>query len=335
MEYKLLLFDEQIEGKEKSSVDVIVQSIKQSAYSFKTEEEIRLLIQNHQVALIEYKKFEELHEQSDEVLFFLETYFFKYLDDNLPISDKGKEGLLSMPFLNVLRESLKTILDPKLFTIIGPLLYIEKQSHCTVYYAQYLKEFYDKWQVDPPAYEEEAIIKYLLTYNYNSPFLFDYLTISLMYKIDNESSLDAQLEVLTKECKSLLSIPKSNSISFYKDFPSIREMFIEWVRNEMKQTKKRIKERIPNQLPLFSKEQKIETSLSVAQTAYFIKLLYNAGIMTNKVQGDILQVISKTVRSKRTEEISFDSLHNKYYNIEDKTRASLKIILQDLIKSMN
>lgn len=78
---------------------------------------------------------------------------------------------------------------------------------------------------------------------------------------------------------------------------------------------------------------KIETSLSVAQTAYFFKLLYPSGVITNKVQTEVLRTVSEKFRSQKTDNISYESLNNKYYNVEDNTPESVHQVLKELVKN--
>ena len=94
MNYDLATIDETINDNRKGSeVGKIIIKIRETVFSLQSKEEITIYVQNHQRALIKQKESSIQSARFDEILFYLETYFWNHLDGSLPISDLGKEAL--------------------------------------------------------------------------------------------------------------------------------------------------------------------------------------------------------------------------------------------------
>ncbi|MDX2190439.1 MAG: hypothetical protein SFY32_11295 [Bacteroidota bacterium] len=238
-----------------------------------------------------------------------------------------------------MRGQMKSCVNEKLCVNIQPLTEPESCEHCTIYCARYISQFWENWLSDfrfsATPMEEELIINYLISQNFNQPTFFKYITGEIIGELHQEDSPYIQEHVLLSHSKRFNIIPAKIGNPFRPDYPHIKPALEEWLNKEIKQCRKRQKKYDPEQQSIIPKDgYKIETSLSVAQTAYLFKLFSKTGIVTNKVQLDILHVISEKFRSKKVESISFDSLHNKYYNVEDRTKESVKEILENLIKNI-
>ncbi|MDB5273562.1 MAG: hypothetical protein JWO58_1929 [Chitinophagaceae bacterium] len=333
MKFNLQLFDEYLQQQQQSPslAEATIQDIRQTSYGLRSKEEVTLHIRHQQIALNEYKQVEALQEACDEVLFYLETYFYSYLDDALPMSLRGIRKEQDKFALWEIRNKFFFTLDPELLLALSPLFFMDSPEGYSVYTARYIAKLHQRWKA--AGYDEQGIADFLLLHNYNHLLYYEYVIGKMTGELESETDDLKKISLLTKHLYHIHKIPMVGTAAFGKDFPSLKSMLMQWLKKTIKQHKKSVKNAIPNQLPLFT-EKKIETSLSVAQTAALLKLLYNEGILTNKVQGDILHVISRSFKSKRTEEISLGSLQNKYYNIEDKANESLKTILQKLSKRL-
>lgn len=129
-------------------------------------------------------------------------------------------------------------------------------------------------------------------------------------------------------------LPSNLNNSYRKDFGCIKEMIIDWLQSEIKKCNKKFKKYNPNQQPIYNQEEsKIQMNISVAQTAYLFKLMNSKGLISNKTNTDILNVLVEKFRTPKAENISYESLHNKYYNIEDKTKESVHELLKSLLRS--
>ncbi|MEQ6120829.1 hypothetical protein [Reichenbachiella sp. MALMAid0571] len=79
---------------------------------------------------------------------------------------------------------------------------------------------------------------------------------------------------------------------------------------------------------------KIKVGMSVAQLAYFLKMLADLGYIktTKNTVSDSIRCIIKNISTPKAEEISFVSFKTKYYNPELSTKQSVRDVV---IKLMN
>jgi hypothetical protein len=180
---------------------------------------------------------------------------------------------------------------------------------------------------------EEKLIAYLISENYNTPSLLRYITSGIIRILEQEHDPMTLKQMLRDYANKLKSILTKIGTGFDHNFPALKPLLDQWLEQESKQCDKKLKSYNPNQLQLIPKEtHKLETSMSVAQTAYLFKLLNQAEVITNKVQMEILQVVSESFRSKKSDKIGLESLRSKYYNVEDSTKESVREILKGVLR---
>ena len=342
MKYNLQQFDNLIgENNEEEEVNEIIKTIKETAFRLKTDEELMLFIQNHYTALLEKKSYESLYEMMDKVLYFIETHFSKFVDEKLQISDLGKIEVYNSHsnLLVELREEMKLYISEKLRSYMRPLIEPEACANCTIYQARYISKFWENWflyfEHVSSFLKEETVLSYLISQNFNPPNLFEYIVSKITGELNQDDDPYIQEEVLRIYNKRFSNIPTKIGNSFLPDYPDVKTLLERWLKAEIKQCRKKQKEHNPDQQTIIPKTKaKIEMSLSVAQMAYFFKLLSNAGIITNKINAEMLNVICDRFRSKKMDTISYESLYNKYYDTEDKTKEMVKEILEKVIKSI-
>ena len=98
------------------------------------------------------------------------------------------------------------------------------------------------------------------------------------------------------------------------------------------------KERL--QLPLKTESQikgdfKIIFDLSVSQLAYVFKILIDTGIIRNKNISEVIRFLSRFVKTKRAEAVSYESLRIKFYNTESGTKDTIRKTFQSLLSYIN
>jgi len=72
-------------------------------------------------------------------------------------------------------------------------------------------------------------------------------------------------------------------------------------------------------------KSKIHTTLAVSQLSFALKLLIESGVINYT---ELLKIVAQNFKTDRIDNISEDSLRNKYYNIEKGTADKMK----DLVK---
>ena len=341
MKYDLESIDETInDNREGSEVGEIIRKIRETGFSLNSKEEILIYVQNHQLALINKKKVGIENEKLDKILFFLETYFWDSLKESSPVSELGKQALISQTE-NAIKNCKSLFADrtnPKLFNLIEELLN-PANANCTIHNCNYIREFWENWFTDfvkfCELYNEENLIAFLISQNFNSPHFFVYMTIQITSEMDNEYNPINQKIALEGFTRKFSSAVPGKNLEYRVGFPNIAELITNWINREIKYCLKRQKQFNPEQTVLIGSDpvsaKKIETSLSVPQLACLLKMLNKSGIITNPVKTELLEAVSKSFKTKKTENIALESLHNKFYNIEDKTRESVKQLLKQVI----
>lgn len=322
-------------GDQKSSK--LIKRYKKATSSLKTKKELGAYIKYQQIDLLQYWETDN-RNNIDEAMFFLESYYAPYLNKSLPISDRGKQKVLrTLTCLEKVRFEFHTQ-NTFLEKVLWPLLYPEKHKDYSIHQADYLYSLHTKWVNEfipsHPEYNEIQLLQFLISYNYNTYPFFNYLTnqVDLLFasETDNNIKIAGLNDYLNRLNRILLCI----NHGFTQDFPTIKSMLKEWLEGEIKSyTKeaKKNKEEGKNTLQL----HKLEIDLSVDQVAYITKLFYSTKVITNKSQLDMLQTIKTMVRTKGSADISFNSLNNKYYNVEDKTKETVRQLLLMMLKQIS
>ena len=341
MKYDLDPIDETInDNREGSEVGEIIKKLRNTAFSLHTKEELTIYVQNHQKDLLKKKEALVYDAKCDKILFFLETYFEEYLNRNLPISELGKQSitLQTSNTIEIFKTSISDRISPRLLLLIDQLLNAENVT-TTIHNCFYIREFWDCWNTDFNKFYEELnevrFVQFLISQNFNSPHFFTFLTNQITSDLNNEDDPIHQRIVLESYQKKYNIVLPCLTKEYKIGFPSIVDLVSNWINREIKYCKKRQKLFNPAQTTLISKEinsiQKIETSLSVPQLACLFKMLSKSGIITNPVKTEMLEVVSKAFKTKKTEVIALESLHNKFYNTEDKTRETVKQLLKQVV----
>ncbi|WP_425391596.1 hypothetical protein [Ekhidna sp.] len=80
---------------------------------------------------------------------------------------------------------------------------------------------------------------------------------------------------------------------------------------------------------------KVETDMSVAQLAYFCRIMYDLQYFQNKNQTEMLKVAANNFTTANAQDISLKSLKAKYYSTDNSTKASIKKRLLEMLNYVN
>lgn len=291
-----------------SEVETIVNEIRDTTFALTTEEETKLYLQKHQFVLNQIKVKTVAFNNCDRVLFGLETYFWNYLDGKSPVSDLGKEALFQQcrPALEEAEKLLFSVVSKKLWHLVNILLN-PLNVHCTIDRGNYILKFWENWNSEfiqfHDMHDEDAFIAFLISQNFNSPSFYGYVLEHITKEINNEDDPLLQKQILEIYLIKYRSWPKRLDIEHTPSLGNIFDLLENWLLLEIKRCKKKQNTVNPFQTKIQESSGqtpvKIETSLSVAQLAYFFKMLNKAGILTNEVQREMLEIVSKTLRQKK------------------------------------
>jgi hypothetical protein len=337
LKYELQILDDLIKDNNDSNNEValVIENLKKNCFKINTEEATKLYIRNHQSELNHKKEIDSIYGKSDAILHFLEIVFNNYLDEKLPISDMGKHKLASK-YADIIESTfpiIKSKLNKNLFNILSPLFEINVFKSITIYTSRFYTEFWDNWKQDfniiiSSNEFETSFIKFLISNNFNSHYLFEYLKSMIINQIIEEFNPFQQEDILNNHLQIYNNIPVRKGYLFKFDYPEIKTLLVDWLKNELKKCRKKQENFNPQQTNIMKQDAiKIETTLSVGQIAYLFKLLVENNIISNKTNSNIIHFISENFTTKKSESISFSSLSNKFYNIDDSTKNHVKGLL--------
>lgn len=198
------------------------------------------------------------------------------------------------------------------------------------HYCQQLKQLLQDKNHQPNGAEIES---FLISVNFNSLQFFQYYCNRIKSELNITDSCAQKFEILLQAAKSIKQEVYSSKLKFEKKLPTIKEQLLNWIEQEAKYLKK-IRtltgtSTIPNSNADYSK---INSGLSVAQIGYFCGLLMRSGIVESDNVSQLLRVICDNFKTANTENISHESLRQKYYSVEHSTVEAVQEKLLELVK---
>jgi len=320
---------------ENQDIVPLLEEIKETVFRLNSEEETKVWLNKHQSLLTEQQKIEPDNTKIDMVLYFLEIHYGNFLNDDLPNS---KHGIVQLQNLQNQKycTHIKQIFPEEFYNNIKHLLF--DYQYYTIYQVKYLRQFWrdfsSDYQQPLTSNDQQDFENYLISQNFNTPQFFKYTINQIIDSCQQHDDPSIQKHILQGFLCEYNKIPTKIGGSYRKDYGNIKSLIIDWLQIEIRTRTKKQQEFNPNQQQILSKNQnKIEIKFTVAQLACIFKLLYSKNLINNKSQTEILEIISKIFKTPKAENISFESLQNKYYNIEDATKESVKELLTSLVKA--
>lgn len=176
----------------------------------------------------------------------------------------------------------------------------------------------------------------LMYLNFNSRRYFAYLTGSIRRQIELAETRAEKLERLRHELKAVNQVPCEFDIAYSTKYPSLQQMIGDWLNEEI-QFLERTGDTTATLLDkeAVKKDFKLEFDMSVSQFAFFIKSFIETGVIQNKNVSELIRFLARFVKTKRSENISYDSFRMKYYNVEGGTKDVVKNTLHNAIGYIN
>lgn len=337
----------------------------QEAFTRVTETELELLIDQYQLAII--RLLDTLHNYQqitspsatpnarlyssisialEELLGFVEQHFSKYFNLDQKAPDNYlfvvKKELAEQ--LTMLEQALqKTNTEQELINIVFPFLFnsfLDNKTDFTTYrHLIYAKELIRELNNLISGNSLYASIKEVLLYlNFNHIAFFKYLVDELQEAGNQLQTEDAKIDALKYQRKLLRQMPSKLGFALFFQLQSIKEQVLYWIEEEIIFIESQIKP-LDSLLEKKENEQKFESkvivALSVAQLAFFIRILNLGNIITNNNQADMIRTFASNLKTYKTEDISYGSLYGKYFKPEPSTIRDVKDVLLRLINLIN
>lgn len=250
----------------------------------------------------------------------------KSLSMNQKSNDKAKQLKTHLKLLNEI--VAQNAGDEALCQIIELDIGNEPQDQTIFYYERLLSELI----------AEYAAPEVLLYLNYNSRRYFRHVIKTITMKLDSEETSSGKLDQLRYEQKVLNQTPSDYEIAYSLKSPSLKEMVGTWILEEIRFLEGAAGLTVVPHLretEYSKKDFKIEFDMSVSQFAFFIKSFVEIGIVQNKNLSELIRFLARFVKTKRSENISYESFRMKYYNVESSTKDVVKNTLHNAIGYIN
>ncbi len=273
----------------------------------------------------------------EDLLRFLEKNYLNYIDKNIQVPYRS--SLIKIYNTKEKLEFVKEILlssriEPDLLKIIyvpflklGTITLAERISYRELIYCNiYLDAFYQSIKENNNTIVESHVKKIVYQVNYNSLALQNYKVEIIKDNLRKLSEENEKIDLLYLSLKVINQRSSRLNISYDPGLPSLKEQVTAWVEEEINYLNKSIKINSAAQsIDLFNQDKmKLQSGLTVAQLAFFFKLQADVGIISHKIQRDIFRHIAENYQTSKVNEISIESIKNKYYQVDNGTIEAIK-----------
>jgi hypothetical protein len=282
-------------------------------------------------ALIEFYK--EVFCMLEQIVSYIQEYLNKFMDHDLPIPQSYGELLKKN-----LTKSCKLVevgfrgsnvppelLDISLRPVKGFLDKDKMQDKISFRRAIYLQELVKDLLELVEAKVDDKNTRFhelLFRLNFNAPDYIYYCTAALDWKLNKMESQPAKLEMLDRYIKIIRRQPIKSNYSLVPNFQPVWEQMLIWIKEEYQYLLAHNTADVKVSPKITG--MKIRTTFSVPQLAAFARTMIEKGAITNDTNIEVLRFFAHYVTTINSEDISEESLKNKFYNIEPGTKGQMR-----------
>ncbi len=289
---------------------------------------------------------------TESLIFINEQYkdFFD-LESNLPktCEDHHRE-IIQERIKEIIQNLIQTSINDRLLhVVLHPLMDFVQQKKAAYsfndkrFLYKWLQHLENNWMFIFDANDASVeFCKQLIEWNINSQEVIDFFIDFITEKYQLEDTKEDQLQVLRYFQKCFRQHVVVNKTGYQIDKPSLKVTLINWVEQEITYIENtcHISEMIKaSDTTPGVQTEKIKTNLSVPQLAAFLRISVEVGIYNEEQSKDLLRYHSKYFSTIGTDDISYDSLYNKFCSpkeialetIKDTILKQLKIIQKNKI----
>lgn len=185
------------------------------------------------------------------------------------------------------------------------------------------------------AFETLDLIRLLMHCNFNTESFYNYTLKYVRWAVDKAPTMGEKLDQLTFYLKFSNQETPAQGVSFNHHEAPINAQIADWISQEVMYLKnKQQLMTIVSAEDVLTSEFKLTFDLSVSQLAYLIRSFVESGVIQNKNLSELIRFLTKYVKTKRSESISYESFRIKYYTVEAGTKDAVKKTLQSIIASI-
>lgn len=276
-----------------------------------------------------------------DLLAFLQRNFGKYFNEELPVPEVLKNTAiieLSAQLTGLRKEGTARLCEAELLDIalLAAERFIHENGSITFRELYYLKMLHFQLEQlfarDTGEDINPLLTDLLVSANYNHPEFIRWLSNHLEKQLAVHPEGALRLKELQTKFRSNPHLNNLPGISLFPAMDSVRQQMLVWMENEIYLSGLNIQASGPPQQEAFPAKGKLGFSVSVAVLGLLIKLLVTEGIITNPNHSEILRFFARHCRTSRQEAISFESLYNKYHQVNLGTVNIMREILRKLTR---
>lgn len=284
--------------------------------------------------------------QTETLLLFLQNRFYEHfdLDAMLPeIHRKRSVASAKQLYQEIMTRMSVMQLDKEWIELVTrPLKKFLTQTQVSFRQAEYAKELaaglMEAILAEPERIEIEKIRSLLIHFNFNGKDCFDHYINYFTAQMSEADSVSERLEKLAFAYKTINQIQVRSGLIYDSKARPLTDQLSDWLLQEINYLERKVELVAKGSLsddPTIRKEFKLEFDMSVAQFAYFIRTFIEAGVIQNKNISELIRFLARFVKTKRSENIAYESFRMKYYNVEGSTKDAVKNRLHTAIGFIN
>ncbi len=235
--------------------------------------------------------------------------------------ERFRDTATDVSLIDLLKASLDVYLNTK-----GSLTFRQ------FYYLKLLRLNIEGIEVSGPEFATIDLIRVLMHCNFNSESFYAYVLKYMSHSIEVAESLGDRLELLIFYLKFANQEASNHAIAFNHQYPPISVQVADWLSQEVMylKTKQQLMS-VASAEDIVPSEFRLQFNLSVSQLALLFRAFIETGVIQNKNTSELLRFLAKYVKTKRSENISYESFRIKYYSIEAGTKDAVKKTLQSML----
>lgn len=335
----------------------IKRAFRYQVVSFENENLVRRYFHFHQESLIDLinttqgptRPFEDgdlvesVVVRLSGLLAYLEDHFPEYFDPDLKMPVVTSK-ILTEEF-NSFAEDLSLQLKDSNVDIglielikneINHELVVGRISFRMFYYLKFLKAGFSNLTLEA-GNETFDLIRLLMRWNFNTDNFFNYMVRYIQWSVQKTTAVNEKLEELAFYLKFANQETSLNGIAFNHLDAPVNIQIADWISQEVQYLKHK-QQLLPMSLgaeDAVPTDFKLNFDLSVSILAYLFRAFIETGVIQNKNTSELIRFLTKYVKTKRSESISYESLRIKYYSIENGTKDAVKKTLQSILNWIN
>ena len=277
---------------------------------------------------------ESLYPVIEELLFYIESHFSKYVNPNEKIPERLKQTI-AREFQECLLyiDQFRNTQNAELISIAtNPVVkFIDNQQVASFRQLSYLKELIKQyWGFEKQSKENDygVYLKNSLFYiNFNTLSFLHFLIDEILQELDLMDSVPDKIERLSWYLKTTNQSHVHSDFVYKPKSQSIKELLLHWIEDEIYHLEKSLKtfefsKQAANSL--VNSSFKLETDLTVNQYAFLIRVFAEVGIYKNKSKTKLADFFAVNTNTKGADIVSSRNLRNNLYGTDENDREVIK-----------